>query len=90
MSPNMQYGIPFILTIILSSYGLREFTQIRYDIKEKYGAPTAVQEAMARNGIPYEEKEEKRTMSEFYDEMVKDKDIDSWSNKRVPRPSENE
>ncbi|KAG8560854.1 hypothetical protein GDO81_015159 [Engystomops pustulosus] len=33
-NPTVRYGVPMLLLVIGGSFGLREFTQIRYDVQK--------------------------------------------------------
>uniref|UniRef100_A0A671QB90 Cytochrome c oxidase assembly protein COX16 homolog, mitochondrial n=2 Tax=Sinocyclocheilus anshuiensis TaxID=1608454 RepID=A0A671QB90_9TELE len=78
---TVKYGIPMLLLVVGGSFGLREFTQIRYDaqkIKKKLD-PTL--EARVNT------KKQLAILQDEY-EKLKDLDLDVWKNIRGPRPWE--
>ncbi|XP_043373422.1 cytochrome c oxidase assembly protein COX16 homolog, mitochondrial isoform X3 [Dermochelys coriacea] len=67
------------LLIIGGSFGLREFTQIRYDAQKLHSKmDPALEERIRKNKISLE--------SEY--EKLKNSDFDDWKNIRGPRPWE--
>ncbi|XP_060617787.1 cytochrome c oxidase assembly protein COX16 homolog, mitochondrial [Anolis sagrei] len=76
---TLQYGVPMMLLIIGGSFGLREFTQIRYDaLKLHSKVDPALEERLKKNKVTLE--------SEY--EKLKDAKLDDWQNIRGPRPWE--
>ncbi|XP_043839588.1 cytochrome c oxidase assembly protein COX16 homolog, mitochondrial [Dromiciops gliroides] len=77
-SKTLRYGVPMIVsTHVGGSFGLREFSQIRYDaIKTKIDPE--LEEKLKRNKVSLE--------SEY--EKIKDSAFDDWQNIRGPRPWE--
>ncbi|XP_029454623.1 cytochrome c oxidase assembly protein COX16 homolog, mitochondrial isoform X1 [Rhinatrema bivittatum] len=76
---TLQYGVPMLLLIIGGSFGLREFTQIRYDAHKRHGKiDPALEEKIKKNKVSLE--------SEY--EKLKDAKLDDWKNIRGPRPWE--
>ncbi|KAF9796810.1 hypothetical protein SFRURICE_002987 [Spodoptera frugiperda] len=78
---SFKYGLPFILFMVGGSFGLREWTQIRYQFSKVKGVS---REEAAKMGL---NKEKNVTLEETYEEIQK-LDIDNWENKRGPRPWE--
>ncbi|XP_063383143.1 cytochrome c oxidase assembly protein COX16 homolog, mitochondrial [Cydia fagiglandana] len=78
---SFKYGVPFILFVVGGSFGLREWTQIRYQFSQVKGVSKAEAEKMGLN------KAKDVTLEGTYDEIQK-LDIDNWENKRGPRPWE--
>ncbi|CAH1637363.1 unnamed protein product [Spodoptera littoralis] len=78
---SFKYGLPFILFIVGGSFGLREWTQIRYQFSKVKGVS---KEEAAKMGL---NKDKNVTLEQTYDEIQK-LDIDNWENKRGPRPWE--
>ncbi|XP_065259164.1 LOW QUALITY PROTEIN: cytochrome c oxidase assembly protein COX16 homolog, mitochondrial [Emys orbicularis] len=69
----------FKLLIIGGSFGLREFTQIRYDAQKRHRKmDPALEERIRKNKLSLE--------SEY--EKLKSSDFDDWKNVRGPRPWE--
>nr|XP_006130372.1 cytochrome c oxidase assembly protein COX16 homolog, mitochondrial [Pelodiscus sinensis] len=76
---TLRYGVPMMLLIIGGSFGLREFTQIRYDAQKlRSKMDPALEERIRKNKITLE--------SEY--EKMKNTDFDDWKNIRGPRPWE--
>ncbi|CAG9790886.1 unnamed protein product [Diatraea saccharalis] len=78
---SFRYGLPFILFVIGGSFGLREWTQIRYQFAQVKGVSREEAEKMGLH------KEKKVSLETVYDDIQK-LDIDNWENKRGPRPLE--
>ncbi|KAM5129285.1 cytochrome c oxidase assembly protein COX16 homolog, mitochondrial [Mantella aurantiaca] len=80
---TLRYGVPMALLVVGGSFGLREFSQIRYDaqkLNSKIDPATA--ELLKSKG-----KKTKTTLeSEF--EKMKDNKFEDWKNIRGPRPWE--
>ncbi|XP_029454626.1 cytochrome c oxidase assembly protein COX16 homolog, mitochondrial isoform X2 [Rhinatrema bivittatum] len=52
---TLQYGVPMLLLIIGGSFGLREFTQIRYDAHKRHGKiDPALEEKIKKNKVSLE------------------------------------
>ncbi|KAG1934439.1 cytochrome c oxidase assembly protein COX16 homolog, mitochondrial [Pimephales promelas] len=78
---TVKYGIPMLLLIVGGSFGLREFTQIRYDvqkIKKKLDPTLEARVNTQKQSVILEEEYEK----------LKEKDLGGWQNIRGPRPWE--
>ncbi|XP_035259285.1 cytochrome c oxidase assembly protein COX16 homolog, mitochondrial [Anguilla anguilla] len=79
---TLTYGIPMILLVVGGSFGLREFTQIRYDaqkIKKKLDPALEARINVQKQPVILEEEYEK----------MQRLNLDEWSNIRGPRPWEN-
>ncbi|XP_076830583.1 cytochrome c oxidase assembly protein COX16 homolog, mitochondrial [Brachyhypopomus gauderio] len=80
-SKTARYGIPMLLLIVGGSFGLREFTQIRYDaqkIKKKMDPALEAKLNLQKQSVILEEEFEK----------LKEVNLDTWKNIRGPRPWE--
>ncbi|XP_036431152.1 cytochrome c oxidase assembly protein COX16 homolog, mitochondrial [Colossoma macropomum] len=80
-SRTARYGLPMLLLVVGGSFGLREFTQIRYDaqkIKKKLDPALEVRVNSQKQSVILEEEYEK----------LKELDLDGWRNIRGPRPWE--
>ncbi|KAE8587302.1 hypothetical protein XENTR_v10021921 [Xenopus tropicalis] len=76
---TFRYGAPMLLLIIGGSFGLKEFTQIRYDAQNlKRKMDPALEELVSKKRVSLE--------SEF--EKIKDSNYEDWKNVRGPRPWE--
>ncbi|XP_069494971.1 cytochrome c oxidase assembly protein COX16 homolog, mitochondrial [Ambystoma mexicanum] len=76
---TLKYGVPMLLLIVGGSFGLREFTQIRYDAQKLQGKlDPALEEKVKKKNVSLE--------SEF--EKLKDANLTDWENIRGPRPWE--
>ncbi|XP_009004502.1 cytochrome c oxidase assembly protein COX16 homolog, mitochondrial isoform X3 [Callithrix jacchus] len=74
---TLRYGVPMLLLIVGGSFGLREFSQIRYDAVKSKLDPE-FEKRLRANKITLE--------SEY--EKIKDSTFDEWKNIRGPRPWE--
>ncbi|XP_008050679.1 cytochrome c oxidase assembly protein COX16 homolog, mitochondrial isoform X1 [Carlito syrichta] len=74
---TLRYGVPMVLLIVGGSFGLREFTQIRYDAV-KIKIDPELEKKLKANKVSLE--------SEY--EKIKDSTFDDWKNIRGPRPWE--
>lgn len=74
------YGIPFILLVVGGSFGLKEFTQLRYT----YRKGKEYFEAINTNGLKLKDPSEVGIEKEY--EKLQQVDLDNWENKRIPRP----
>ncbi|XP_068608443.1 cytochrome c oxidase assembly protein COX16 homolog, mitochondrial [Brachionichthys hirsutus] len=80
-SKTLKYGLPMLILIVGGSFGLREFTQIRYDeqrIKKRLDPTLEARVNVRKQSIVLEEEYEK----------MKDQSLDDWKNIRGPRPWE--
>ncbi|XP_074853263.1 cytochrome c oxidase assembly protein COX16 homolog, mitochondrial [Carettochelys insculpta] len=76
---TLRYGVPMMLLIIGGSFGLREFTQIRYDAQKlRSKIDPALEERIRKNKV---------TLDSEY-EKLKNSNFDDWKNIRGPRPWE--
>ncbi|XP_071752863.1 cytochrome c oxidase assembly protein COX16 homolog, mitochondrial [Centroberyx gerrardi] len=78
---TVRYGVPMLLLIVGGSFGLREFTQIRYDaqkIRRKLDPSLEAKVSIQRQPVMLEEEYEK----------MKETNLDEWKNIRGPRPWE--
>ncbi|KAL1790259.1 cytochrome c oxidase assembly protein COX16-like, mitochondrial [Sigmodon hispidus] len=74
---TLRYGVPMLLLVVGGSFGLREFSQIRYDAV-KIKVDPELEEKLKANKITLE--------SEY--EKIKDSTFEDWKNIRGPRPWE--
>ncbi|KAM6912131.1 cytochrome c oxidase assembly protein COX16 homolog, mitochondrial [Xenentodon cancila] len=78
---TVKYGVPMLLLVVGGSFGLREFTQIRYDaqkIRKRLDPSLEVKVDTQRQPVILEEEYEK----------MKEMNLDEWKNIRGPRPWE--
>lgn len=80
---SFKYGIPFLILVVGGSFGLKEFTSLRYQYAKKQPVSP---EDMKKFGVNMKKPSEVTLESEF--EKVKKIDIDHWEQKRGPRPWE--
>uniref|UniRef100_A0A4W5K018 Cytochrome c oxidase assembly protein COX16 homolog, mitochondrial n=1 Tax=Hucho hucho TaxID=62062 RepID=A0A4W5K018_9TELE len=100
---TLKYGLPMLLLVVGGSFGLREFTQIRYDAQKtrKKCAPGALpgidrvplmRESVATQLDPTLEakvnpQKQSVILEDEYQKM-KDVNLEEWRNIRGPRPWE--
>ncbi|XP_025830218.1 cytochrome c oxidase assembly protein COX16 homolog, mitochondrial [Agrilus planipennis] len=82
-SKFMKYGVPFLIAIIGGSFGLKEFTQIKYDYAKVKPIDTG---ELKKLGVDMKKPGEVTLETEY--EKIKDMDIDNWEQVRGPRPWE--
>ncbi|KAM9787908.1 cytochrome c oxidase assembly protein COX16 homolog, mitochondrial [Syngnathus typhle] len=78
---TVRYGVPMLLLLVGGSFGLREFTQIRYDaqkLKRKLDPSLEAKLNPQKQSVILEQEYEK----------LKDDNLDEWRNIRGPRPWE--
>ncbi|KOB66800.1 Uncharacterized protein OBRU01_20730 [Operophtera brumata] len=78
---SFKYGLPFVMLVVGGSFGLREWTQIRYQFSNVKGVSKEEAEKMGLH------REKNVTLEDTYEDIQK-LDIDNWENKRGPRPWE--
>lgn len=91
---KVQAGVPFIAFLVLGSYGLKEFNQIRYDMKNRrnqnvdlYMESIERKQGRFRTASGREGKIYRGTVSveDVFKELKLDDKANDWQNKRVPR-----
>ncbi|CAL8274172.1 unnamed protein product [Merluccius merluccius] len=78
---TVRYGVPMLLLVVGGSFGLREFTQIRYDvqkIKRKMDPSLEARVDPERQAVVLQEEYQK----------LQEVKLDEWRNIRGPRPWE--
>ncbi|KAF1374523.1 hypothetical protein EPR50_G00208010 [Perca flavescens] len=78
---TVKYGVPMLLLVVGGSFGLREFTQIRYDaqrIRKKLDPSLEAKVNVQKQSAMLEEEYEK----------LKEVNLEEWKNIRGPRPWE--
>ncbi|XP_030299663.1 cytochrome c oxidase assembly protein COX16 homolog, mitochondrial [Sparus aurata] len=78
---TVRYGVPMLLLVVGGSFGLKEFTQIRYDeqkIRKKLDPSLEAKVNVQKQSAILEEEYEK----------LKEANLDEWKNIRGPRPWE--
>jgi len=81
----LKLGIPFFALVVGGSIVLRQFSQVRYDHRAQ--KPLDREEA-AEMGIKMKPASEVTIEKQF--KKLQEMDIDTWDNKRGPRPWEDE
>ncbi|KAM9477947.1 cytochrome c oxidase assembly protein COX16 homolog, mitochondrial isoform 2-T4 [Clarias gariepinus] len=81
-SRTVRYGVPMLMLVVGGSFGLREFTQIRYDAQKIKRKMDPALEARVKSH-PHT-----NILQEEY-EKLQQVDLDNWMNIRGPRPWEN-
>ncbi|XP_031643547.1 cytochrome c oxidase assembly protein COX16 homolog, mitochondrial [Oncorhynchus kisutch] len=78
---TLKYGVPMLLLVVGGSFGLREFTQIRYDAQKIMKKLDPTLEAKVNP------QKQSVILEEEYQKM-KDVNLEEWRNIRGPRPWE--
>lgn len=84
-SKFLRYGLPFICSLVLGSYGLTEFTSIVVKKREEKNRMLTAEEMLS-----FQKKPGKIDLEEEYKKTIDELDIEHWENKRGPRPWEQE
>ncbi|XP_050304040.1 cytochrome c oxidase assembly protein COX16 homolog, mitochondrial [Anthonomus grandis grandis] len=79
----VRFGLPFLILMVGSSFGLKEFTKLRYEFKKV--SPVSHEEAK-KMGVEMKKPGEVTLEGEY--EKLKSMDIDNWEQVRGPRPWE--
>ena len=83
---HFKYGLPFMIAIVGGSFGLKIYSQLRYDIhKERHVVTksTALQKLLV-------DPKKQVTIEDEHQEYMKKVDLDKWQNIRGPRPWEDD
>ncbi|KAK2189030.1 hypothetical protein NP493_110g06040 [Ridgeia piscesae] len=83
MSHFRKYGAPLLALLVMGSYGLMQFTQLRYTYQK---SKTLTEEEVKSLGI--KKKENVLSLEEEFERMQQQIDIKNWQNVRGPRPWE--
>lgn len=78
----LRFGVPFVLLIVGGSFGLKEFSQIRYDHRKvKFVSP----EELKKQGIEMKPRGSV-TIETEYKKLIEQVNLDDYQNKRIQRP----
>lgn len=78
----LRFGVPFIIMIVGGSFGLKEFSQVRYDHRKiRFISP----EELKKQGIEMKPRGSVTIESE-YKKLIEKVNLDDYENKRIPRP----
>lgn len=78
----LRFGAPFILLVVGGSFGLKEFSQIRYDYQRVKLISTEELEKQGINKKPHGSV----TIETEYNKFIKEVNLDDYENKRIARP----
>jgi len=77
-----RFGVPFILLVVGGSFGLKEFSQIRYDYRKiTFVSP----EELKKQGIEMKPRGSV-TIETEYKKLIEQVNLDDYENKRIARP----
>ncbi|XP_042226923.1 cytochrome c oxidase assembly protein COX16 homolog, mitochondrial-like isoform X2 [Homarus americanus] len=79
----MRFGAPFLVLVVGGSFGLKEFSQIRYDFRNR---KNITKEDAEKLGIPMKPQAEVTLETEY--KKITKIDTSNWENIRGPRPWE--
>ena len=82
-SKNIRYGLPFVSLLVVGSFGLSEFSSIVIAKREERNRMLTAEETLA-----FQKTVEKVDVAEEYQKTMEKLDIETWENKRGPRPWE--
>jgi len=78
----IRFGVPFVLMVVGGSFGLKEFSQIRYDHRKvKFISP----EELKKQGIEMKPRGSV-TIETEYKKLMEQVNLEEYENKRIPRP----
>ncbi|XP_053969713.1 cytochrome c oxidase assembly protein COX16 homolog, mitochondrial [Anastrepha obliqua] len=80
---SIRYGVPFLFLMVGGSFGLEQFSKLRYEFSRKR---TVSPQEMEKLGVSMKKSDEVTLDKEY--EKIKSLNIDEWENKRGPRPWE--
>ncbi|XP_064103423.1 cytochrome c oxidase assembly protein COX16 homolog, mitochondrial-like [Macrobrachium nipponense] len=80
---SVRVGIPFLMLIVGGSFGLKEFTQLRYDFRN---SRNITKEEAEKLGVEMKDATSV-TLEAIYSD-ISEIDTTNWENKRGPRPWE--
>ena len=84
--PGFRSGSAFIGTLVLFSFILKEFSQIRYDLSNRRNRSMELhQEDVERRKGFATRMDKAPNINILFEKMVGSKDLDNWENKRVNR-----
>uniref|UniRef100_A0A8D8YEU5 Cytochrome c oxidase assembly protein COX16 homolog, mitochondrial n=1 Tax=Cacopsylla melanoneura TaxID=428564 RepID=A0A8D8YEU5_9HEMI len=78
------YGVPFVVFVVGSSFVLREFTTLRYEFRKSEALDPSELKTI---GIEKKDPSE-ITLEKIYEKTQKEIDLDNWTQVRGPRPWE--
>lgn len=81
---HFKYGAPFLIAVVGGSFGLKHYTQLRYDIHNEshiVAKTKALEDILKAKPVSLEEE---------YEEYKRTVDLDNWQNIRGPRPWESD
>ncbi|XP_064603219.1 cytochrome c oxidase assembly protein COX16 homolog, mitochondrial-like [Liolophura sinensis] len=78
----IRFGAPFLVLVVAGSFGLKEFSSIRYQFRK---SEMITPEEAEKYGVKM--KREKITIESEYESLQK-MNLDTWQNVRGPRPWE--
>uniref|UniRef100_A0A6G1SBN7 Cytochrome c oxidase assembly protein COX16 homolog, mitochondrial n=1 Tax=Aceria tosichella TaxID=561515 RepID=A0A6G1SBN7_9ACAR len=84
---HFKYGLPFMIAVVGGSFGLKHYSQLRYDI---YNERHIVTKTKALEKMLHDPNKKQVTIEEEYEEYKKNVDLDNWQNVRGPRPWEDD
>ncbi|OQR73685.1 cytochrome c oxidase assembly protein COX16 -like protein, partial [Tropilaelaps mercedesae] len=85
-TPFVKVGIPFAVFMIGGSFGLQQFTSLRYEFTK---VTRITPEKAAEYGLKKKEAKDVN-IDMIYEEDIKKLDTENWENIRGPRPWEND
>ncbi|CAI8036984.1 Cytochrome c oxidase assembly protein COX16, mitochondrial [Geodia barretti] len=77
----LRFGLPFLSFMVLGSFGLAEFTDIRVKKRDEKTHMLTAEET-----LQFQKKVKVVDVEEELEKTLKELDIEHWVNKRVPRP----
>lgn len=80
---HIKFGLPFMIMVVGGSFGLKYYSELRYDIQSERHIMTKTKELQDMIGPT-----KQVTIEEEYEEYKKTVDLDNWKNIRGPRPWE--
>lgn len=78
---HFKFGVPFMLMIVGSSFGMKFYSEVRFKIQEERHIISKTKE-LQQMAV------KQQTIEDEYEDYKKTVDLDNWKNIRGPRPWE--
>lgn len=80
---HFKFGAPFVIMIVGSAYGLKYYSEVRFQLQEERHIMSKTKELQKLTT-------KQHTIEEEYEDYKKTVDLDDWKNIRGPRPWESD
>lgn len=80
---HFRFGLPFVIMVVGSSYGLKYYSEVKFLIQEERHIISKTKE-LQKLAV------KQHTIEEEYEDYKRTVDLDNWKNIRGPRPWESD